>query len=425
MDSNIPEKWCYKYLGEIANIYNGNSINAKIKEEKYMSACDGWNYIATKDIGFDCSVDYANGVRIPYSETGFKIAPKGSVLVCSEGGSAGRKSAYITQDVCFGNKLYAITNHKGLFDGKYVFYFTRYRRFFESFKAQMNGIIGGVSVKKFGQILIPFPSISEQKRIVAKIEELFSELDKGVEALQKAKMQLKLYRQAVLKDAFEGKLTNDTPTKKCLLNEYIENPRYGTSKKCTYEFSKNSVAVYRIPNIDYKQGVIDHSDIKYATFLDNELDSLRLNSNDILIIRSNGSISIVGRAALIKETDINGIFAGYLMRLRIRDQRELQSKYLLYFLSSHEARTYIENVAKSTSGVNNINSQEIGKLPLPIFPYETQMEIISAIESRLSICDKIEQIVDESLLKAESLRQSILKKAFEGKLVPYEEAVNG
>ena len=97
---------------------------------------------------------------------------------------------------------------------------------------------------------------------------------------------------------------------------------------------------------------------------------------------------------------------------------------MLYFLSSHEARTYIENVAKSTSGVNNINSQEIGKLPLPIFPYETQMEIISAIESRLSICDKIEQIIDESLLKAESMRQSILQMAFEGKLVTHEEEIN-
>lgn len=82
----MPTYPTYK-LGEIAKIYNGNSINAEEKEKKYKGV-DGRNYIGTKDIEFDCSVNYSNGVRIPFDEKKFKIAPAGSVLVCAEGGSA-------------------------------------------------------------------------------------------------------------------------------------------------------------------------------------------------------------------------------------------------------------------------------------------------------------------------------------------------
>jgi type I restriction enzyme S subunit len=132
-------------LGEITEIYNGNSINEKIKAEKYSKKIYGWNYIATKDIGFDCAVNYDTGVIIPFTETSFKTAPADCVFVCSEGGSAGKKTAYITKDVCFGNKLYAIIGNKSLLNKKYIFYYTRYRRFYEQFTKLMNGIIGGVS----------------------------------------------------------------------------------------------------------------------------------------------------------------------------------------------------------------------------------------------------------------------------------------
>ena len=101
-------------LKDIALIYNGNSINAKEKSEKYTLKVDGRNYIGTKDIDYDGTVTYNTVVIIPYSDTKFKIAPANCIFVCSEGGSAGRKTAHITNEVCFGNKLYAITNYKNL-----------------------------------------------------------------------------------------------------------------------------------------------------------------------------------------------------------------------------------------------------------------------------------------------------------------------
>lgn len=120
-------------LNDIATIYNGNSIKKTVKQQKYMNDVPGWNYIATKDVDFDGTITYRNGVVIPFSETKFKIAPAGTVLVCSEGGSAGRKTAIITEDVCFGNKLFAIVNSNNLFLEKYVFYYTRFEGFLKQF----------------------------------------------------------------------------------------------------------------------------------------------------------------------------------------------------------------------------------------------------------------------------------------------------
>ena len=137
----------------------------------------------------------------------------------------------------------------------------------------------------------------------------------------------------------------------------------------------------------------------------------------MLIIRSNGSVSLVGRSAVIKAEDCDATFAGYLIRLRLKKPNAFSSKFLHYFLESHAARTYIERVAKSTSGVNNINSDEISNLPVPrCDDFDVMVQTVEKIETNLSICDSIEQIIDTSLRQAEALRKSILKQAFDGKI---------
>jgi type I restriction enzyme S subunit len=270
-----------------------------------------------------------------------------------------------------------------------------------------------IARSKLEEISIPVPPLAEQRRIVAKIDSLFSELDKGVEMLHTIRAQLRTYRQAVLKWAFEGNFTNTTLTS-VSLSDYIEKPRYGTSKKCIS--GKGDVCVLRIPNIDYDAGVVRYKDVKFANFIDDEIETLSLHNGDILIIRSNGSVSLVGRAAIVREKDNKSLFAGYLMRLRI-NKPQLLPQFLLRYLASPTARTYIENRAKSTNGVHNINSDEIRALIIPFCSTDEQTEIVSAIESRLSVCDKLDQNVGESLAKAQALRQSILKKAFVGHLV--------
>ena len=232
-------------LKDISTIYNGNSINKKVKQEKYMLNVLGWNYISTKDIDFDGSVNYKNGVIIPFEEKSFKIAPLGTVFVCSEGGSAGKKTAYITEEVCFGNKLYAIVNSKNLYNGKYVYYYTRTREFLNQFKSLMSGIIGGVTLKNFGEITIPLPSIPEQERIVSRIEELFSELDKAVETLNTIKQQLAVYRQAVLKEAFIGEYPKDKLENVCF---FITK---GTTPKKTELMSEGEIPFIKVYNLTF------------------------------------------------------------------------------------------------------------------------------------------------------------------------------
>src|SRR5690554_8215793 len=104
---NLPKNWEIRKINEIGDLFSGNSINAKIKEEKYLNISNGVPYIATKDVGFDRSIDYENGVRIPEPVlNNFRVATKNTILICAEGGSAGRKIGITNLDVCFVNKLF-------------------------------------------------------------------------------------------------------------------------------------------------------------------------------------------------------------------------------------------------------------------------------------------------------------------------------
>lgn len=294
---------------------------------------------------------------------------------------------------------------------KYLFYYTQYL----TYRIEDKGYARHYQYIEKEDVLLP--PLPEQERIVSRIEELFSELDNAVETLNATKSQLRLYKQAVLKDAFDGNLTNSGAPEIKELASFIEQPRYGTSKKCNHQDDITAYTeVYRIPNIDASTGTLDKSDLKYAQFDEDEIEKLSLKYGDILIIRSNGSPSIVGTAAMVREQDITGLFAGYLIRIRISDHERLSPKYLLRYLSSYDARRYIENVSKSTSGVNNVNAQEIKKIKVPYFEKEIQDQIIYAIESRLSAYVNIEKTVNQALQQASAMRQSILKQAFEGGL---------
>ena len=391
-------------LGEISKIYNGNSINAEEKERKYRGV-DGRDYIGTKDIDFDCSVNYNNGVKIPCDEMKFKIAPAGSVLVCAEGGSAGKKSAYITKDVCFGNKLFAITNNQNLFEGKYVFYYTRYKQFFDLFKNELSGLIGGVSSKKFGEIPIPLPPLPTQHAIVSRIETLFAELDKAVQHLRTAQQQLKTYRQAVLNHW----LTNGSEKwQHTTIGNIVEKVEYGSSAKSEKE---GRIPVLRMGNI--QKGRFDWSDLVYSNN-DEEINKYLLKKDDVLFNRTN-SPELVGKTAIYKG-ERPAIFAGYLIRLHYKKDL-INADFLNYFLNSDIARNYGNTVKSDGVNQSNINGQKLKTYPIALPPLTEQHRIVQEIESRLSQATASETYIENALQQAEALRQSILKKAFGGELV--------
>ena len=168
----LPKGWEFSRLGFIGEIFNGNSVNAKLKETKYTGLTDGLPFIATKDVNYGFSdLFYENGVLIPVDEPKFKVAKKGSVLICAEGGSAGKKCGLVTQNVCFGNKLFALNLYDDI-DPKFILSNYQTPAFYAQFSNAMTGIIGGISLAKFSELLIPVPPLEEQQRIVAKIDRL-------------------------------------------------------------------------------------------------------------------------------------------------------------------------------------------------------------------------------------------------------------
>lgn len=169
---DIPDNWVWVRLGDCTDISTGNSIPKLKKELEYEGLDEGYPYIATKDVWFDGTVDYKNGVRIPFDEPKFRIANAGTPLLCIEGGSAGRKIGMLNQDVCFGNKLCNLNPIR--YNEKFLFYYLQSSSFLSNFKEGMTGIIGGISLKNLKNIIIPLPPTDEQKRIVSKLEKLLS-----------------------------------------------------------------------------------------------------------------------------------------------------------------------------------------------------------------------------------------------------------
>ena len=210
---DIPDNWEWVRINTIHEVYTGNSINKTEKETKFTGLNEGYNYIATKDVKFDNSIDYDNGIKIPRDLEKFRVASQGSVLLCIEGGSAGRKIGILNQDVCFGNKLACFKTFNE--NNDFLFYYLQSPNFKEIFKSKKTGIIGGVGIAKLRNVLMPIPPLNEQKRIMIKLKEVFPKINEyGVneEKLDKLNSEFpdKL-KSSILQEAIQGKLVHQDP----------------------------------------------------------------------------------------------------------------------------------------------------------------------------------------------------------------------
>ncbi|KYC45696.1 MAG: Type-1 restriction enzyme MjaXIP specificity protein [Candidatus Methanofastidiosum methylothiophilum] len=296
---------------------------------------------------------------------------------------------------------------------------------------------------------IPLPPLAEQQRIVNKIEELFTNLDKGVQSLEEVKSKLKVYRQAILKYAMEGKLTekwreenkdkvepasillekidelnkihsingdmsagNDLPSKIPLnwiwskLGNITLFHQYGWTTRAV-----NKGTVHLLRTTDITSGRIDWDSVPYCEEEPENVGKYLLKDGDIVISRA-GS---VGHSYLITNPPQKSIFASYLIRFRPL----INGKFLSYFLKSP---IYWNAISEKSIGIAipNVNASKLKQINVPIPPLEEQQEIVNRIEKLFSLADNIEETVDSKLRESKILRQSILKKAFEGKLVPQD-----
>ena len=376
---------------------------------KIIDVCDIYqpHTISTKEMVGDgkYNVYGANGIIGKYDKYNHE---ESEIVMACRGATCGALN--ITEPFSWinGNAMVIKPNGNIAILQKYLYYFLLF--------SNKDGIITGTAQPQITRsnmvdFSIQLCDIDSQQRIVSKIEELFSKLDKGVEELNKIKEQLKIYRQAVLKEAYN--LSNDKVK--------LENLCFFITKGTTPPkgLVENNTGVKEVPflkvyNLTF-DGQLDFS--IDPTFVAKETHTGFLNRSiclpgDVLMNIVGppiGKVSIVPNT--YPEWNINQAIVRY------RCLKKLNNKFLAYFLLFSNTVEQLKSKGKTTAGQFNLTLEICRELQIPLPTIEKQVEIVDCIEQKLSVCDKIEQTVNESLQKAESLRQSILKQAFEGKLV--------
>ncbi len=348
--------------------------------------------------------------------------------------------------------------------------------------------IPGITNNQLKKIIFPLAPLNEQHRIVAKIEELFSEIDKGVESLQTAKAQLQVYRQALLKHAFEGKLTAqwraDNPDKVVPAAQLLaqiqqareeryqqqladwktavekwelggkegKKPSKLKKTKVTSSLTKEELANLSIlpegwqwvrfeellfsirggttaPPVDHeteypilrsssvRSGRINYADVRYLTREQLKSSADFIEPQILLFSRLNGTVDFVGNCALVGSNfPKNVIYPDRLYGAKLVDTR--WAKFYELVFSSPNIRRGIEKKAKSTAGHKRISISDITDIAVPLLGLDEVEQIVSELEEKITVITENEYQIDKEIQRTEALRQSILKKAFSGQLVP-------
>ena len=457
----LPGGWVWIRLGDITEIITGNTPSKK----DLLNYGDFIPFVKPPELK-DCTISEASD---NLSENGAKFArilPQDSVLVSCIGNLG--KIGINKIPVAFNQQINSVIFPKDEIIPKYGFYYFQTLEI----KKWLKGISSATTIpivnkSKFKTTPFYFPPLPEQRAIVSKIEQLFSDLDNGVDHFKKAQEQLKRYRQSVLKAACEGKLVPTEAELACvegrdyepadvLLARILKERREKWNGKGKYKEpvvsdtsglselpggwrwtnmestgevsggltknSKRNKLFQQMPYIRVANVYADKlklEDISNIGIKESEIERVLLEKGDLLVVEGNGSLDQIGRAALWDGSISPCVHQNHIIKVRFNPTKI--GKYILLWLLSKKGRKEITNVASSTSGLYTLSISKVASLFVPLPPLAEQHRIITEIERRLSLCDKMEVTIAESLQKSESLRQSILKKAFEGKLLNEKE----
>lgn len=415
---NKPKQWQLKKLGDIGEIVSGGTPSTKIHEFWNGNIC----WITPADLSGYKKKLISNG-RSSLTEAGLKnssarLIPSGSVLFSSRAPIG--YVAIAANELCTNQGFKSVVPNKSIFSD-YLYYYL-FSAKDQAVKAASGTTFKEISLKAFSQLTIPVPPLPEQQAIVAKIEELFSDLENGKQQLLIAQQQLKVYRQSLLKWAFEGKLTNknvkdgELPEgwKWVNLGELIKKIEAGKSFKCDE----------RVPS-DKEVGVLKVSAISWAKYNENEsktvVDSSRIipeyfvNKGDFLFSRAN-TIELVGAVVLVHSVSKKLMLSDKTLRIIFNEM--VLKEFILNYLRSGQGRNEIERLSTGNQlSMRNIGQERIRQIIIPYPPIEEQQLIVDDLESKLTVCDNIAETINQSLRQVETLKQSVLKKAFDGKLV--------
>ena len=304
--------------------------------------------------------------------------------------------------VCIGRGLAAIRPDSSL-NLKYLLYYFRY------FESQLSSKGTGTTFKAITQktiknLDVPAPPMEEQVKIVSRIDELFSELDKAVGTLKTTKEQLAVYRQVILVDAFKEALGSPYFEIEQMCDKIVDCPH------STPKWTEYGELCLRTTN--FKRGYLDLQVPNYVSkeAFDERNRRITPSPGDVLYSREG---SILGIACIIPE-GINPCLGQRMMLLRTKDT--LNNRYLMHYLNSPTVTNHVI-ATKGGTGSPHINVGDIKAFPIPVPEIDIQEKIVNDLEEKLSVCDDVEKTVDAALAQADAMRQSILKQAFEEGIV--------
>ena len=412
----VPRGWDWTTIESIADVTGGGTPSAN--DPLNFADDEGIPWITPADLtGYEDT--YIARGRRNLSERGYKsssakLLPAGAVLFTSRAPIG--YCAIAANPIATNQGFKSLTLFNGI-SGEFTRHYLKWSTpYLESLASGTTFL--ELSGSKLQQVPFPLPPLAEQKRIVAKLDALNAKSARARTELARIETLVSRYKQAVLSKAFSGELTSAEVSKwaSYTLGDLAVDVRYGTADKCIY--APDLTPVLRIPNV--ANGRIDLADLKHASFNEKELRKLALLEGDLLIIRSNGSLDLVGRSAVVDATAAGMLFAGYLIRVRL-DLTKAMPSFIQYWMQSFAVRRTIEYAAKSTSGVNNVNSQQLQALHLYLPPLEQQHEIVRRIESAFAKIDRLAKEAKRALELVGRLDEAILAKAFRGELVPQNE----
>ena len=398
--SELPDSWTVLPIGEV-NQFTGSTLNPATRPDEIFELYSVPSFptgsperLRGSAIGSTKQTVLPGDVLIskinPRINRVWTVGPKGSEVQIASSEWIGFRSGAVQP--AFAN---------------YYFKSPDFREILCSEVAGVGGSLTRAQPKRVIEYPIPIAPAAEQTRIANQLDTLLARIQSCNDRFDAIPALLKRFRQAVYAAATTG------PWEPSTIGAISVDLRYGTSKKCDY--IPTGTGVLRIPNIA-EQGRIDVKDLKRAEFDANEFQKLALMEGDLLVIRSNGSVELVGKTGLVTEKGSGLLFAGYLMRLRV-DRTMAVPAFIQICLSAPLQREYIERTAKSTSGVNNLNAEELRSLPLLLPPLSEQIEIVHRAKALLALADRIEARANAARTQAQRLSPLVLAKAFRGELV--------
>ena len=420
----MPEGWAKGALGEVCReITDGTH-----KTPRYCEA--GVPFISTTNImpftnGFDFSGYRRHISTEEHTELTKRCKPERGDVLLSKCGTIGRaKEVDVDYPFSIFVGLALLKPRHGVFVPRFLECLLNTQELTDEFIANSPGSTRQtLALKGIRPVEILIPPLAEQKRIVAKVEELLARVNAGRERLDRVLKITKRFRQAVLAAACFGKLTEDwRELKKSpewdqpLLGEVIQSIEAGMNIRCEERPPRgNEFGIVKISSVSW--GQFDEDESKTLSDASAFLEDRRIDAGDFLISRAN-TIELVGACTIVRAIQRNLMLSDKVLRLVM--PVELR-RWILYVLTSSYGRNEIETRATGNQeSMRNISQRSLREIPIPMPDKDERQEIVHRVEALFELANAIEKHVAAAKSRADKLPQSILAKAFRGELVPTE-----